>query len=208
MRSHTKVESRPEIAYQSSTRFSRQVQKFSSSSENWWWKVSWSAIKSSINYVVIFVIKTVLRWTIGTWWKVFTINFPSLTRISVPDEIFCTLTRKSVPWWKNLYLDEKICTLTRKSVPWRENLYLTRKSELQMFTSYVRDIIFYHFFQSWLKKDMWFFTTTMHILSYCQKFSFLFIQKMYLKTGQKQMGWNQWEPKRTWQGCWPSKILW
>ena len=37
--------------------------------------------------------------------------------IFVPDEIFCTLTRKSVPWRENMYLDKKIRTLMRNSVP-------------------------------------------------------------------------------------------
>ena len=102
-------------------RFSRQVQKFSSSSENWWWKVLWSAIKSSITYVVIFCYKnstTVNHWDLV---KSFHHQFSEL------DENFCT-------WLDFLYLDKKICaltkkicTLTRKSVPWRENLYLDKK---------------------------------------------------------------------------------
>ena len=60
-----------------------------------------------------------------------------LKRISVPDEKICTLTRKSVPWWENMYPDEKICTLTKFSVPDENFCTLMRKSEPQMFRSIV-----------------------------------------------------------------------
>ena len=105
-------------------RFSHQVQKFSSSSESWWWKVSWSAIKSSINYVVIFCYKnstTVNHWDlVKSFHHQFSEldeNFCTWRDFLYLDKKICALTKKSVPWQENLYLDEKICTLTRKSVP-------------------------------------------------------------------------------------------
>ena len=95
-------------------RKSSQVQKFSSSSENWWWKLF---TRSQWFTVVLFFITkndnlvytTLYGWSrnlsppiFWAWWE------------------FLYLTRKSVPWQENLYPDKIFCT-------WPEFLYLDEK---------------------------------------------------------------------------------